>query len=264
MSTDRGTVLLMPAFGAEGLGVKLVTLTPENPEAGLPFVQATYVLFDAATQSMRAVIDGSSLTAIRTAAVSALATRFLAGPDAHRLVIFGAGVQANSHLDAMRAVRPIDELVVVSRSASAAEALVARASAAGLSARRRERRTRSRAPTSCVPAPRARIRSFDGSLLAEGAHVNAVGAYTLETRELDEAAVRDASIVVETREVALAEAGDLALAFGPGTADRIDADLHEVVTGATPGGHHSVFISVGVAFEDLAVAAALEANADAG
>ena len=122
----------MPAFGDEGLGVKLVTLTPENPEAGLPFVQATYVLFDAATQSLRAVIDGSSLTAIRTAAVSALATRFLAAADAHRLVIFGAGVQANSHLDAMRAVRPIDELVVVSRSAGAAGALVDRASAEGL------------------------------------------------------------------------------------------------------------------------------------
>ena len=91
-----------------------------------------------------------------------------------------------------------------------------------------------------------------------------MGAYTLETRELDEAAVRDAAIVVETREVALAEAGDLALAFGPATADRIDADLHEVVTGAKPTGHHSVFVSVGVAFEDLAVAAALEANADAG
>ena len=134
VATDRGTVLLMPAFGDEGLGVKLVTLTPENPEAGLPFVQATYVLFDAATQSLRAVIDGSSLTAIRTAAVSALATRFLAAPDAHRLVIFGAGVQANSHLDAMRAVRPIDELVVVSRSPGAAEALVNRASAAGLRA----------------------------------------------------------------------------------------------------------------------------------
>ena len=119
-------------------------------------------------------------------------------------------------------------------------------------------------PTSCAPAPRARQPVFDGSLLAEGAHVNAVGAYTLESRELDDAAVRDAGLVVETREVALAEAGDLALAFGPATADRIDADLHQVVTGAKPTGHHSVFVSVGVAFEDLAVATALEANADAG
>jgi ornithine cyclodeaminase/alanine dehydrogenase-like protein (mu-crystallin family) len=263
VSTDRGTVLLMPAFGDAALGVKLVTLTPANPEAGLPFVQATYLLFDAATQSLRAVIDGSSLTAIRTAAVSALATRFLAAPDAHRLVIFGAGVQANSHLDAMRAVRPIDELVVVSRSPGAAEALVNRASAAGL-------RASVGAPggvadadvvCTCTTSPDP---IFDGSLLAEGAHVNAVGAYTLETRELDEAAVRDGAIVVETRDVALAEAGDLALAFGPATADRIDADLHEVVTGAKPTGHHSVFVSVGVAFEDLAVAAALEANADAG
>ena len=263
VSTARGTVLLMPAFSEEALGVKLVTLTPENPEAGLPFVQATYVLFDAATQSLRAVIDGSSLTAIRTAAVSALATRFLAAPDAHRLVIFGAGVQANSHLDAMRAVRPIDELVVVSRSAEAAEALVDRASAEGLraSAGGPESVAGADIVCTCTTSPEP---VFDGALVAEGAHVNAVGAYTLETRELDEAAVRDAAIVVETREVALAEAGDLALAFGPVTADRIDADLHEVVTGAKPTGHHTAFVSVGVALEDLAVAAALEANAHAG
>ena len=263
VSTERGTVLLMPAYGEEGLGVKLVTLTPENPKNGLPFVQATYVLFDAVTQSLRAVIDGSSLTAIRTAAVSALATRFLAAPNAHRLVIFGAGVQANSHLDAMRAVRPIDELVVVSRSPGAAEALVNRASADGLRASVGTPEAAAGADIVCTcttsPDP-----VFDGSLLAEGAHVNAVGAYTLETRELDEAAVRDAAIVVETREVALAESGDLALAFGPATADRIDADLHEVVTGAEPTGHHSVFLSAGVAFEDLAVAVVLEANADAG
>jgi ornithine cyclodeaminase len=175
-------------------------------------------------------------------------------------VIFGAGVQANSHLDAMRAVRPIDELVVVSRSAGAAEALVDRASADGLRASVGAPDAVAGADIVCT-CTTSLDPVFDGSLLAEGAHVNAVGAYTLETRELDQAAVRDAAIVVETREVALAEAGDLALAFGPGTADRIDADLHEVVTGAEPTGHHSVFVSVGVAFEDLAVAGALEANA---
>ena len=167
-------------------------------------------------RSLRAVIDGSSLTAIRTAAVSALATRFLAAPDARRLVIFGAGVQANSHLDAMRAVRPIDELVVVSRTAgrrrgTGEPGLGGRAQRVGGhagSGRRRRHRV--------YLHHERRTPVFDGSLLAEGAHVNAVGAYTLETRELDEAAVRDAAIVVETREVALAEAGDLALAFGSG------------------------------------------------
>lgn len=262
VETEHGVLLLMPAFGEDGLGVKLVTLTPGNPDAGRPFVQAAYVLFDASTQSLRAVIDGSSLTAIRTAAVSALATRFLAAPDASRLVIFGAGVQANSHLDAMRAVRPIDELVVVSRTADAAEALVARASGDGLNASVGTPEAVAGADIVCTCTTSA-TPVFDGSLLAEGVHVNAVGAYRLESRELDEAAVRDAAIVVETLEVALAEAGDLALAFGPGMADRIDADLHEVVTGARPNGHHSVFVSVGVAFEDLAVAAALGANADA-
>ena len=95
----------MPAFGDGGVGVKLVTLTPDNPERGLPFIGGVYVLFDAGTQAPEAVIDGAALTALRTAAVSGLATRHLADPDAERLVIFGAGVQARSHLEAMVAVR---------------------------------------------------------------------------------------------------------------------------------------------------------------
>jgi ornithine cyclodeaminase/alanine dehydrogenase-like protein (mu-crystallin family) len=152
---------------------------------------------------------------------------------------------------------------VVSRSAGAAEALAARASADGLRVSVGSPEAVARADIVCT-CTTSSDPVFDGSLLAEGAHVNAVGAYRLESRELDEAAVREAAIVVETREVALAESGDLALAFGSATAGRIDADLHEVVTGAKPTGHHSVFASVGVAFEDLAVAAALEANAAAG
>ncbi len=123
LETDRGRLLLMPAWGAAGVGVKLVTLTPDNPLAGEPFIGALYVLFDPRTQQPMAVLDGAELTARRTAAVSALATRHLARPDAHRLVVFGAGVQARAHIDAMRAVRSIDEVVVIAPTRAHAVAL---------------------------------------------------------------------------------------------------------------------------------------------
>jgi ornithine cyclodeaminase/alanine dehydrogenase-like protein (mu-crystallin family) len=123
VETPHGSLLLMPAFGPSGVGVKLVSITPANPGRDLPFIHASYVLFDADTQAPEAVLDGSALTALRTAAVSGLATRFLSGEDARRLVIFGAGVQARAHLEAMCAVRPVTDLVVVSRSRGEAEAL---------------------------------------------------------------------------------------------------------------------------------------------
>ncbi|MGH2539808.1 MAG: ornithine cyclodeaminase family protein, partial [Actinomycetota bacterium] len=134
VSTPRGTLLMMPAVGDPGVGVKLVSLTEGNPARGLPLIHALYVLFDAETQAPRLLMDGAALTAMRTAAVSALATRHLARSAAHRLVIFGAGVQARAHLQAIPGERPIDEVVVVTRSRDAGEALVADAVAMGLRA----------------------------------------------------------------------------------------------------------------------------------
>jgi ornithine cyclodeaminase len=134
LSTPAGSLLLMPASGDGGVGVKLVTLTPDNPERGLPFIGGVYVLFDAVTQTPEAVVDGAALTALRTAAVSGLATRHLANPDAERLVIFGAGVQARSHLEAMMAVRPIRHVIVVSRTLERARTLADEASDRGVDA----------------------------------------------------------------------------------------------------------------------------------
>ena len=255
VATLAGTLLLMPAVSSETVGVKLVTISPANPQRGLPTIQASYIVFDGATGSLRAVLDGSALTAIRTAAVSALATKYLAPVDASTLVVFGAGVQASSHVDAMRAVRPIEEVVIVSRTSASAERLAARVAADGLRARVggpediRDAHLICTCTTSGTPV-------FDGALLPPGCHVNAVGTYTTDTRELDDAAVHEAGIVVETREAAVAEAGDLVMAFGAATAERIDADLREVMEGAAVEGHHTVFKSVGLAVEDLAVAEA--------
>jgi ornithine cyclodeaminase/alanine dehydrogenase-like protein (mu-crystallin family) len=253
--THRGTLLLMPAVSDDAVGVKLVTISPQNADTGLPTIQASYVLFDGAAQSLKALLDGSALTAIRTAAVSALATRYLAAEDASRLVVFGAGVQAASHVDAMRAVRPIEEVTVVSRTSSTARRMVDRLSGEGLKARVGEPADVRMADVVCT-CTTSTTPVFPGSLLPARCHVNAVGAYTASTRELDDDAMSDAGIVVEDRRAALAESGDILMAFGAGSEARIDADLREVVRGGHVEGHHTVFASVGLAIEDLAVAQA--------
>ena len=260
IETPGGSLLLMPAFGEAGIGVKLVTLTPDNPGRELPYIQATYALFDAETQSPEAVLDGTELTALRTAAVSGLATRHLARPDASRLVVFGAGVQARSHLEAMCAVRPVTDLVVVSRSPGAAEALVQEGADRGLSARLGEPGAVAEADLVCT-CTTSDTPLFDGSLLKPGAHVSAVGAHLPVARELDTATVRRARVVVETREVAQ-EAGELAIPLAEGAidADHVAADLAETVRGTEvrrSSEDVTVFKSVGMAFEDLVVARAI-------
>jgi ornithine cyclodeaminase/alanine dehydrogenase-like protein (mu-crystallin family) len=255
-----GELLLMPATGPDGVGVKAVTVNPENPGRGLPFVHAVYVLFDPETLAPVALIDGEALTAIRTAAVSGLATRYLALPDARRLVVFGAGTAATAHLEAMRTVRPVEEVTVVSRTEERAEALVERARKAGLDALTGEPGDVARADLVCTcttsPEP-----VFDGSMLRPGVHVNAIGAFSPDTRELDDETIRRARLVVETREAALEEAGDILIPIRSGVISEphIAAELADLVGGAEvrKGPEDvTVFKSVGIAPEDLAVARA--------
>lgn len=261
IDVPSGTLLTMPAAGGDGVGVKLVTLNPSNPDQGLPFIHGVYVLFSAATLEPEAVIDGGAMTALRTAAVSGLATRHVAREDAMRLVIFGAGTQGNSHLDAMVAVRPVASVTIVSRSAGPAEELVSRARSLGIEASVGDPAAVADADIVCTcttsPSP-----VFDGSRLLGGCHVNAVGAYTTDTRELDDATMSRARIVVEDRDAALAEAGDIVIPLRSGAIEghQIVADLFEVVAGEpvrTTDDDLTVFKSVGVAFEDLAIARAV-------
>jgi ornithine cyclodeaminase/alanine dehydrogenase-like protein (mu-crystallin family) len=252
-----GTVFLMPAAGPEGVGVKLIAINPDNPARGLPYIQGAYVLFDPGTLAPAAVIDGAALTGLRTAAVSGLATRHLARRDARRLVIFGAGVQGKKHLDSMLAVREITDVTVVSRSEGPAEQLAERARAAGCRARVGEAGAVADAHIICTCTTSAEP-LFDGTLLPPGAHINAIGAYQPDRRELDTASITRSRVVVESREAALEEAGDLLIPIEEGaiTPDHIVADLAEVVRGAavrTSEEDVTVFKSVGVAFEDLAV-----------
>ncbi|HEX9717208.1 MAG TPA: ornithine cyclodeaminase family protein [Actinomycetota bacterium] len=260
IDTGSGTLLTMPAAGLHGAGVKLVTVTPSNPGLGLPLIQGVYVLFAPKTQEPEAAIDGAALTALRTAAVSGLATRHLALPGASSLVIFGAGTQARSHLDAMRAVRPVERVTVVSRTEARADELAEAARKMGLETTTGTPEDVADADLVCT-CTTSQTPVFDGVRLPEGAHVNAVGAYTPDTRELDEETVRRGRVVVETREAALAEAGDLLIPMRAGVvgANHIVADLSEVVKGAPVRrgpDDVTVFKSVGVAFEDLVVARA--------
>jgi ornithine cyclodeaminase/alanine dehydrogenase-like protein (mu-crystallin family) len=262
VETPGGSLLLMPAAEeGVGVGVKLVALTPGNRARGLPFIHASYVLFNAETQAPEAVLDGAALTALRTAAVSGLATRHLANPDADRLVLFGAGVQAGAHLDAMRAVRPIERVTVVSRSTGPAEALAARAAATGLHASVGDAAAVAGANLVCTCTTSADP-LFDGSVLPAGCHVSAIGSYQPHTRELDTETIRRGRIVVESRDVALAEAGDLLIPLDEGAIDvgHVIADLAELLRGADvrrTADDVTVFKGVGMAFEDLVVAKAV-------
>ncbi|MFD8019875.1 ornithine cyclodeaminase family protein [Streptomyces lavendulae] len=263
LSAPGGELLLMPAASAEYAGVKIAGVAPGNPERGLPRITGSYLLLDGVTLCPVALFDGAALTALRTPAVSALALRHLApaGP-AGRLVLFGSGPQAYGHLDAVLAEREPAEAVVVARDPGRAGALVAYARERGLAARTGTAGDVAGADL-VLCCTTAREPLFDGRLVAPGALVVAVGSHEPDARETDTALVRRAAVYVESRAAALREAGDLLVpeaegAIGPG---HISGTLADLVTGRIPAGGRTgcpqLFKSVGMAWEDLAVAVAL-------
>ncbi len=256
-------LLLMPSFLDGGGGVKLVGIDPDNPARGVPRIQGVFVLFDPPGLTPSAVLDARALTALRTAAVSGLATRYLARPDASRLVIFGAGPQAHAHLLAMDALFPLSDVAVVSRTRAGAEELAARArDELGLAGRVARPEAVAEADLICACTTSA-TPVFDGSLLPEGVHVNAVGAYRPDLQEVDATTVTGSAVVVESRAAAMAESGDLLVAMQEAGWDPalIAADLVEVVRDGvavrTAASQRTLFESVGVAFEDLVIARAV-------
>lgn len=258
-----GDLLTMPAtsFDAAGApiaGVKIVTIRNANGELGLPTVQSVYLLLGGHGLTPLAMIDGPALTNARTAAVSALATQELARPDASRLLMFGAGAQAQAHLTALAAVRELAEVVIVSRGQRNIDHLTAHALELGIPARVGRPEDVARADIVCCCTTSA-TPLFDGNLLAPGTHVIAVGSYRPDRRELDEATIRRGRVVVEDRDAAINEAGELALLIGAGRYRReeIAADLTEVFAGQLGLRREddiTVFKSVGLAVEDLAIA----------
>ena len=215
-----GVLLAMPCAVAEpqALGAKIVSVFRGNAARGLPTVTSIYVLSDYATGAPLAIMDGGYLTAIRTAAGSAVATRQLARPDARTLGVFGTGVQARFHVETIRRVRALDRVLVSGTSPDKARAFADWVHRDDRSARPRPPRPRRRRrPTSSPRARPARRRWSLAEHVATGAHVNAVGAFTPTTRELPAALMRSGAGLSSTRARArCAEAGDLLLAVQDG------------------------------------------------
>jgi ornithine cyclodeaminase/alanine dehydrogenase-like protein (mu-crystallin family) len=253
--TEHGELLLMPAEIGGAVGVKVASVTPGNPAVGLPRIQAVYVLFDAATLTPRLLLDGTGLTTLRTPALSALAIQHLAAADAHRLVVFGSGPQAWGHVHAIRAVRPVETVRLVGRDQDRAEALAARLRGEGVAAGVGTVEDVREADI-VVCATTASSPVFDGALLAPGACVAAVGSHHPHQRELDDTVFRRAGrVVVEDRATALREAGDVvqAIAAGALTEARLTALAELVAAETTDTEGISVFKSVGMSWQDLAL-----------
>lgn len=267
LHTDKGVTLLMSAFlrRSRDLAVKVVSVFGDNPSLGLPTVAGLLLVLDAETGLPLAVMEGDSLTALRTGAAGGLAADLLARKDASTAILFGAGVQGRSQLAAACAVRPIRRAMVVDPSPEAAARLVdeihtwpdaPQASVAASSAEAvRQADLIMTATTATTPV-------FDGSAVLPGTHITGVGSFTPEMQEIDASLIRRAYVVVDGREGAKAEAGDLIKADAS-----IDAELGEIINGDKPGRRDdeqiTYFKSVGMAAQDAAAAAAVLAAAEA-
>jgi len=236
---------MMPARTVEGLGIKLVTFYPSNAKSGIQTHMATIFLMDPQTGAPLAVMDGTLITEMRTAAVSAAATKLFAPPDARILAILGSGVQARSHVEALRLVRRFEEIRVWSPTAGHAEKFAKTIGAKAMSAE-----TAVRSADVIVTATNSKMSILRGAWLKPGCHVNAVGACRPDWRELDDDAVQNV-IFVDSREAALKESGDVILSGA-----KIHGELGEALAGKIPprASETTIFKSLGMAVEDIVAA----------
>ncbi|MGH7562354.1 MAG: ornithine cyclodeaminase family protein [Gemmatimonadales bacterium] len=261
---ERGFFGTMPAWldDPRALGLKAISVFPGNHAAGLDSHQGVVLLFDPETGAPTAILDAASITAIRTAAVSGAATRALARPDAADLAILGSGVQARTHLEAMAIVRDLRRVRAWSPTPRRLAAFVRWAGESlgvEVEPANDARGAVLGADLVCTVTASA-TPVVDGTWLAPGAHVNAVGASVATTRELDAWAVARSRLFVDRRESALSEAGDFLLAKSEGAfgEEHIRGEIGEVfagrVAGRTGPGDITLFKSLGLAVEDLAAA----------
>jgi ornithine cyclodeaminase/alanine dehydrogenase-like protein (mu-crystallin family) len=266
------TLLLMPAWtnfhasgGGDGhIGVKVVTVSPDNNAVAKPAVMGLYLLLDGKTGEPQALIDGPRLTQWRTACASALAATWLAREDVSDLLVIGAGAMAPFLARAHAAVRPIKRISIWNRTAANAETAAEDLRRDGLNAEVAKDLDAALASADIVSsATISKEPLVKGALLKPGAHVDLVGGFTPEMREADDEAIRRARVYVDTRGGATKEAGDIVqpLASGLLTQERIVADLHELARGQKPGRRSAdeitLFKSVGAALEDLAAGIAV-------
>ncbi|MAZ02547.1 MAG: ornithine cyclodeaminase [Sneathiella sp.] len=265
----KGTLLIMPAWqSGKYLGLKTVTVMPENGSRGLPSVQGTYLLFDTVDGRALAFMNAGELTTRRTASASALAASFLARKDSSRLLMVGAGAMAPCLVRAHAAVRPIQEVSVWNHRAEKAERLADDLSKEGFTARAVTDLKAAAGDADIISCATLSTEPLiHGDWLKPGVHVDLVGAFTPTMRETDDAAIRIANVFVDTREGGLNEAGDIVLAMKAGafTEQDLKADLYDLCRDRHPGRTSdeeiTLFKSTGAALEDLAAAIlAYEAN----
>jgi thiomorpholine-carboxylate dehydrogenase len=243
---DKRYLGIMPAVAQETMGLKLVSFYPGNAGSEIPTHMAMILLFRAATGEPLAVMDGTLITEMRTAAVSAAATKYLAMPGSRILALIGSGVQAQAHLEALSHLHPYDEIRVWSRTPEHAARFAATHGATATSLEMAVRDA-----DVIVTATNALEPILRGEWLKPGAHVNAVGSPRPNWRELDDQAMQN-TVIVDSREAVLKESGDMILSGAP-----IYAEIGEIFAGlkAAPApGATTIFKSVGLAIEDVATA----------
>src|SRR3990170_529064 len=270
-----GVSLFMPAFLRESgdLAVKAVSVFPRNPERSLPTIHALMIVFDPQTGKPAGLIEGGTLTTLRTGAASGAATDLLARPEAMILAVFGSGAQARTQVEAVCSVRPISDVWIFSLDLDGARRMVA--DLAG--------RTSSRARLRIAASPQEAVAQADVVCTATtsstpvfadadlrlGTHINAIGAFPPDMQEIDPATIARARLFVDSRQAALAEAGDLIQPIRQGIIDEtaIRAELGEVIAGSRPGRtgpeEITLFKSVGLAVQDAVAAGVILRRAEA-
>jgi ornithine cyclodeaminase/alanine dehydrogenase-like protein (mu-crystallin family) len=245
VAAATGFLGLMPALTPEGLGLKAVTFYPSNAERGIPTHMATIFLVDPKTGTPLAIMDGRLITEMRTAAVSAAATKLLAAPESKILAILGSGVQARSHVEALRLVRQFEEIRVWSPNKEHAKQFAKEIGGKAASVE-----DAVRGADVVVTATNSKTPVLQGSWLRPGCHVNAVGACRPNWRELDNDAMANV-VFVDSREGAMKESGDVILSGA-----KIYAELGEAFAGKIPAcaNETTIFKSLGMAVEDIAAA----------
>src|SRR5436309_9150395 len=240
-----GFLGLMPALTPDGLGLKAVTFYPSNAERGIPTHMATIFLVDPETGTPLAIMDGRLITEMRTAAVSSAATKLLAPPDAKVLAILGSGVQAHSHVEALRLVRNFEEIRVWSPTREHAEQFAKEIGGTAMSGE-----DAVRGADVIVTVTNSKTPVLKGSWLKPGCHVNAIGACRPDWRELDDEAMSNV-VFIDSREAALKESGDVIL-----SGVKIYAELGEAMAAKVPSraNETTIFKSLGMAVEDIAAA----------
>ena len=270
LETEGGVSLFMPAtiVPEHQAGAKVVSVNPGTAELGLPAIHAVVLTLDPVTGRPLGLMDGTWLTALRTGAVGGLAADLFARRDASVLTVYGAGVQARTQVEAVRGVREIREVRIVSSALEESEIFAGELDGVGVRPMADPDEALDGADI-VVTATTSSRPVFDGNRVGPGTHVTGIGSFTLEMREVDTALVRRAKVFVDERAAAMAEAGDIVgpIRDGDVTADVILAEIGEVAAGSHPGRTHdddiTFFKSVGNAVQDVAVAARVMAVAEA-